>query len=295
MKILIVKHGALGDVVRTSYFVGPLRRKYGGDLRLFWITAPEAVPLIARNPYIDCIVTRFDEILDETFDCIYSLDDEDNALAGVDRLRAARIVGAYLKDGRVAYSEQFAAWFDMGLRSRFGKARADELKKLNTRSHSEMFAEMFGVETAEPCFYGDATLEASYDGWLGNWRPTVGISPYAGGRWPAKELHMSELEALIGALLRPDSLLSRLGCVVLIGSGSDREKNLALAQAFSDSRIRVADTDASPLHLAALIRHLDFMVSSDSLAMHLAIAQGVPTVAFFAPTSAAEIDVLAAC
>ena len=78
--------------------------------------------------------------------------------------------------------------------------------------------------------------------------------------------------------------------MVLIGSDSDRERNLALAQAFSDPRIRVADTDASPLHLAALIRHLDFMLSSDSLAMHLAIAQGVPTVAFFAPTSAAEID-----
>ena len=107
MKILIVKHGALGDVVRTSYFVGPLRRKYGEDLRLFWITAPEAVPLIARNPDIDCIVTRFDEILDETFDSIYSMDDEDNALAGVGRLRAARIVGAFLKDGRVAYSEEF--------------------------------------------------------------------------------------------------------------------------------------------------------------------------------------------
>src|SRR5262249_49488124 len=224
------------------------------------------------------------------FDSIYSLDDEDNALAGVGRLQAARIVGAYLKDGQVAYSEESAAWFDMGLRSRFGKARADELKKLNTRSHAEMFAEMFGVETAESCFYGDATLEAGYDDWLSNCRPAVGISPYAGGRWPAKELHTSELEALIGALLRPGSLLSRRGCVVLIGSDFHREKNLALAQTFSDSRIHVADTDASPLHLAALIRHLDFMVSSDSLAMHLAIAQGVPTVAFFAPTSAAEID-----
>ena len=37
-------------------------------------------------------------------------------------------------------------------------------------------------------------------------------------------------------------------------------------------------------------RHLDYMISSDSLAMHLAISQGVRTVAFFAPTSAIEID-----
>jgi heptosyltransferase-2 len=32
------------------------------------------------------------------------------------------------------------------------------------------------------------------------------------------------------------------------------------------------------------------LISSDSLALHLGIAQRVPFVAFFAPTSAAEID-----
>jgi len=290
MKILIVKHGSLGDVVRMSYFTGSLRRKYGASLRLFWITAPEAVPLIARNPHIDRIVTRVDEILTETFDVVFSLDDEDEALAGVNRLRTAKIVGAYLNGGHVEYSPQSSAWFDLGLRSRFGKARADELKKSNTRGHAEIFTDIFGVDAAEPCFYGDATLELGYADWLGDRRPAIGINPFAGGRWPAKELRASELKALISALLGPESLLSMRGCIVLIGAGPSREKNLALAHVFSDSRVRVADTDASPIHLAALIRHLGFVVSSDSLAMHLAIAQGVPTVGFFAPTSAAEID-----
>ena len=73
MKVLIVKHGALGDVVRTSYFVGPLREKYGAELKLFWITSIGAKPLIARNPYIDHIVTRFDDIMNEQFDIIFLL------------------------------------------------------------------------------------------------------------------------------------------------------------------------------------------------------------------------------
>jgi heptosyltransferase-2 len=248
------------------------------------------VPLIARNPHIDRVLTAFDDIVDEVFDVVYSLDDEDDVLARVGRLRCARIVGIYQKEGQTAYSADSSAWFDMGLRSRLGKERADELKKLNSRTHAGIFSEIFEVAGVEPHFHGDAALEASYRSWLGDRHPAVGISPFAGGRWPSKELRTAEVEALMGCLLAPGGLLSKGGSVVLIGAGSDRSKNLALARAIPDQRVRVADTDASPLHLAALVRELDFMVSSDSLAMHLAIAQGVPTVAFFAPTSAAEID-----
>ena len=290
MKILVVKHGALGDVVRTSYFANPLRRKYGGALSLSWITSPGAVPLIARNPHIDRVLTKFDDVLDEAFDTVYSLDDEDEILANVIRLQYSRIVGVHRKGEEIVYSEGSAAWFDMGLRSRYGKARADELKKLNARSHAEIFAEIFGVDGVKPHFHGDVALEASYRRWLHDLRPALGINPFAGGRWPGKELRVRETEALISSLLAPEGLLSKSGSVVLIGAGPDRKKNLALARAISDQRVRVADTDASPLHLAALVHELDFMVSSDSLTMHLAIAQSVPTVAFFAPTSAVEID-----
>ena len=172
----------------------------------------------------------------------------------------------------------------------FGKERADELKRLNTRGHAEIFSEIFGVGAAVPCFYGDAALESSYREWVSDRHPAIGISPFAGDRWPSKELPAPELAALIGALLGPTGLLSTPGSIVLFGAGPDRAKNQALAQASADPRVRVADTEASPLHLAALIRQLDFVISSDSLAMHLAIAQGVPTVVFFAPTSAMEID-----
>ena len=41
---------------------------------------------------------------------------------------------------------------------------------------------------------------------------------------------------------------------------------------------------------AALIGRLDLLVTSDSLALHLAVAQGRPVVCFFGPTSASEIE-----
>ena len=45
------------------------------------------------------------------------------------------------------------------------------------------------------------------------------------------------------------------------------------------------------MRLAALVGTLDYLITSDSLALHLAVAKSVPFLAFFAPTSAAEIDV----
>jgi heptosyltransferase-2 len=289
--LLIVKHGALGDVVRTSYFAGPLKRKWGSRLRLSWITSPASEPLLKFNPAIDDLWTSFSDASGHAFDCIYSLDDELDVLRGVGGLRARRIVGAYLNGGDTrTYSDDAADWFDMGLLSRFGKARADELKKQNTKTHAEIHARMFEVDAATPEFFGDPDLERWAAEWVGAATRVVGINPFAGGRWPSKELRPDELRTLIQALLDGRTRFGPECHVILVGAGADRERNLRLASQIDSGRLRVADTDDSLLRLAAVVRRFDRLITSDSLAMHLAIAQGVPTLAFFAPTSAVEID-----
>jgi len=290
MHILIVKHGALGDVVRTSYFARALRERWGADLRLSWITAPGSAPLLRFNPDIDDLWTSFAEAQPFRYDRVFSLDDEREALEGVARLDAAAITGALLQDGRPGYTDDAAGWFDMGLLSRFGKARADELKRLNTRGHGEIYCELFGVPSVRPAFHGNARLDSWATDLLRPHGRVVGINPFAGGRWPSKELPLPELERLIDALLAGDTPLGKGLTVMLIGAGADHGRNLQIAAQRPGARLLVPNTDDSVLRLAALIGRLHYMITSDSLAMHLAIAQQVPTLAFFAPTSAAEID-----
>lgn len=288
MHYLVVKRGALGDVVRTAYFADALRRKHGDGLRLSWLTAPMSAPLIRFNPNIDDIWTSFAEAGGQSFDRVFSLDDESDAIDGVMALRATRITGAVATDGKPAYTDDAAPWFDMGLLSRFGKARADELKKLNTRGHAQLLAQLFDVADVRPVFYGSSR----FDDWARRWMPAgaryVGVNCFAGGRWQSKELPAPEIPRLVeGLLALPAGQDIK---VVLIGAGADLQRNRALAERFPAARVIVADTDDTVLRLAAVIGRLDLMVSSDSLAMHLAVGQGVPTIAFFAPTSAAEID-----
>ena len=227
---------------------------------------------------------------DFRFDRVFSLDDEREALEGSARLDAAAVTGALLRDGTPGYTDDAASWFDMGLLSRFGKARADELKRLNTRGHGEIYCELFSVPSVRPSFHGNPRLERWAMELLHSRGRVVGINPFAGGRWPSKELPLPELERFIDALLAGDTALGEDLTVMLIGAGADHGRNLQIAARRPSARLLVPNTDDSVLRLSALIGRLHHMITSDSLAMHLAIAQQVPTLAFFSPTSAAEID-----
>src|ERR1700689_951946 len=68
MHILIVKKGALGDVVRTSYFAKSLKRKFGPGLRLSWITAPASADLLRLNPNIADLWFEFEQAKPFRFD-----------------------------------------------------------------------------------------------------------------------------------------------------------------------------------------------------------------------------------
>lgn len=290
MHFLVVKKGALGDVVRTSYFAKALKDRFGNDLRLSWITAPASADLLRLNPNIDDLWFEFEQAKPFRFDRIFSLDDELDTLEGAAGLAADSVTGAILQEARPAYTADANEWFDMGLHSRFGKQRADELKKLNQRSHAQIFSQIFGVEQVRPEFYLDESCRRWAQVNLPKATRVVGINPYSGGRWPSKELPHAELQRLIGRVLDGSSPFGAGAAVVLLGAGQDYTKNQALVARKGAANLMAICTDASVQHLAAAVGGLDYLVSSDSLALHLAIAQGVPFTAFFSPTSAAEID-----
>jgi heptosyltransferase-2 len=290
MHLLIVKKGALGDVVRTSYFAKALKDRWGSELRLSWITAPSSVDLLRLNPHVDDLWLEFAAAKPYRFDRIYSLDDEIDTLEGVAALTTGAITGAFLENGRPTYTQDTAEWFDMGLLSRFGKNRGDELKRLNQRSHAQIFADIFEVERVTPEFYVDDACRHWAREILPPAARRVGINPYSGGRWPSKELRPNELRRLIDRILEGSSPFGPDTTIVLLGAAGDFTKNKNLVAERGEPRLIAAFTDESVQHLAAAAGALDYLITSDSLALHLGVAQGIPLTAFFSPTSAAEID-----
>ena len=315
--LLVLKTGALGDVLRTTSIMSGLRTRYGTGLRVTWVTATGAQPLLQgladAGQIHELIGVSLkagwdqDDLVQRlgSFHQVLSLDDEAPLCAlatavacpnGWDPAAIERVVvGAYLDaDGTRRYTPAAGPWFDMGLLSVHGKPAADQMKITNERSHPEIFAGMLGIAKGEPELLLDETVlrkantrfESVGEGLR------IGLNTGSGGRWSSKMLPEERVVALAVAL--HELVHTKLGVApvfVLLGGPEERERNARLAAALAQV-VRVADTgcDNGLLEFAALVDRLDVLVTSDSLALHMATALRVPVVAFFAPTSAAEID-----
>lgn len=289
MHILIVKLGAMGDVVRTSYLVNALSESHRGDLRITWVTDESCLDLLRFNPFIHSITTiqRLTTKSLSAVDWVLSLDDEREVVELASALDATSLTGAYIHKDRITYTPDSADWFDMGLISRFGRDHADRLKKANRRTHGEIFSTLFRVPAPKPAFFGNPIIEAQWRERRQEAYKVVGFNLFAGRRWPSKELPPHEGNHLIAAVL---TYLRRRGTTYKLVVFCD-QSNLVRAQSLASGlECDIWDCSRSALDYAAAIKACDYIFSTDSLGLHLAIAQKVPNLSFYAPTSAQEID-----
>lgn len=250
MKTLIIKLGALGDVVRTT----PLLRVLKGEV--CWVTSRPALPLLpARRLAAALPLEAAGEIRGGRFDLVLSLDEDRRAAALASRIDAGRRIGTYLDEsGALRYTRESASWFDMSLVSRLGRAAADRRKLANTRTYQEHLFAMLGRRfSGEEYLIGPAPR---IPGRAARAR-RVGLDARAGARWPMKRWPGYR------------TLARRL-------------EEDGLRPVFFRQRRRLED-------FAADIAACDRVVCGDTLTMHLALALRVPAVALFLCTSPAEI------
>ncbi len=284
-----MKLGALGDVVRTSYILPGLHQRFGPGTTVTWVTASGALPILRFNPYVSELISieqckspaGVRALGAHRFEWVLSLDDEVESCGIATQVAAKRISGAFVKSDEIHYTEDTRPWFDMGLISRFGKTRADELKVKNQLSHDAIFAGMLGIAIERPGFFNNPRGEALGRAMLQHLpRKVVGLNLSAGRRWPSKSLRIDEAIVLIGQL-------KEMGATCLLLGGKDDTTYLeSIASKTATPSIDGLSLD----EFAGVIRGLDLLITSDTLALHLAIAQGVPNVSYYAPTSAVEIN-----
>lgn len=290
MNILIVKYGALGDVVRTSYFLKPLSEKYP-DAGIYWLTSKNSKELLIYNPYITFLTDNINELKEVYFDWVISLDDESEILSKINLLKFNKITGAYLdENNNHKYTKDAELWFDMGIISKFGKEKADELKKKNQLTHDEIFSEILNINNIQPCFFNSFAIENRIKIQFSNEYFHIGINSGAGKRWPSKSMNTSEVVNLINHLCNL-RIKNKNVFIHLLGGNDEQERNKLIKQNATRCKfIDIVETSHSLLEFAAVIKYCDYIITSDSLALHFAISQGIPNLSFYAPTSANEIN-----
>ncbi len=297
MDILIIKLGAIGDVLRTTAILPALKEKYE-DCSISWVTQNESFDILKNNEFIDKL-HMIDEDLNEklkdiTFDLIISLDDDEKAISLTSSLKSEKIIGAYLENNKKTYTKDSAEWFDLGLISKFGKEKADELKALNKKTYQEILFRILGLDAKKYKSYEPIlNLEKeelkfakafSEKNKITRKDLVIGINTGAGGRWKDKKLSEEKTIELIDKINTEKNIK-----ILLFGGPAEAERNEKIKQGVKTDIID-AGCNNSLMGFAALVNLCKILITSDSLALHIGIALKKKIIVFFGPTSSAEIE-----
>ena len=287
-RLLIVKLAAAGDVLRTTCILPALRRAWSGA-QITWVTERAAMPLLADNPLIDRVIARDDAIprlLVERFDAGFGLDSDATGGALMAIARCRERAGFVLdKAGRVMpVNEAATIWWRMGT--------DDRLKRANRRTLPDLLYDICGLSGHPPrpqLSVPPATRQAIRD------RFTAALAPYGnvmllntggGGRWAQKKWTPRHLLELVHLVRREQP-----GTAVLVAGGPEEiAVNTALLASIRDPGIIDAGCGNSLKEFAAIVELADLVVTSDSLALHMAAALSRPVVALVGPTSPWELE-----
>ena len=149
-KILIIKIGAMGDVLRTTFLLKALRKKFHRP-HITWVVAPQSAEMLTQNPYVrrvwdfDCGI--FQKITSEAFDVCINLDLAPESLSLATLASASKKIGYWLGyDRKIISSGPYARkWLEM--------SAFDDLKKKNDKTYQYWMSKITGIDAAENEIY----------------------------------------------------------------------------------------------------------------------------------------------
>lgn len=288
-RILIIKLAAIGDVLRTTPILPILKKQYPKS-HISWVVSKACADILAENKYIDeILVLGLATVLKlevETFDIMINLDKDTSALALATLVKAKKKLGFALSEMGKPYALNADAGFAFRL------SFSDRLKfKENKKTYQEIIFETLGFKEK----YGEyiLALPKKYINYAKNKLTNLGAKPGAlkiglntgaGKVFPTKKWpkdYFIKLAQLIHKHIKAE--------IVLLGGPEELECNNHIKNAL-DFKIIDAGCNNTINEFMGILSQCDVIVSSDTLAMHLAIGLKIPAVALFGPTCSQEID-----
>jgi len=265
-RILVVRLGAMGDIIQTLPAVASLKHSFPAS-HVTWAIEPRWAPLLAGNPFVDRLVLidrqvgsgirrTWRELRAEPFDFAVDFQGLIKSALVACLARTDRIYGLHTSVAR----EPLAALFYSDKITTRAIHRVDRNLELAAGAGATTALRTFPLPPGTP----DGSLPAG---------PFVLASPLSG--WASKQWPLEHYVRL-AARLRRDAGIP----LVLNGPPSARETLGALA--------------GTVLHLSSIeglidaTRRATAIVGVDSGPLHLAAALNKPGVAIFGPTDAAQ-------
>ena len=289
-KILIVRLGAIGDVIHTLPALAALRRALPAAHLSWAVERGGAAKLLQGNPYLDELIeldlrgwrknwkaaetrTAIRASLSKLREAKFDLALDFQGLlksAGVAWLAGVSRRIGFAKD---ALREPASRWL---MTEQVAADDNDHVIKKNLRLVEHLGCDVSGefefpirLEASDERF-ADEQLERNNDA-------LAILNP--GGGWPTKLWHTSEFAAVADRLWQAFGIRS----AITYGPGESTLAQLVVGQSKTGAAFPLASTLKEFL---ALARRAKLFLGGDTGPMHLAAAAGTPIVALFGPTSA---------
>jgi heptosyltransferase-2 len=260
--ILIIKLGAIGDVIRTTPLLHRIKAVHP-NARIWWLTlSPEVVP-----PPADVVLpfnAQSITLLQAThFDILYNLDKDREACALAAMLSAPVKKGFTLVNGKPAAADGDAA-------HKFMTGVFDDLSRDNTKSYCEELFELCGFAFAGERYILDAHAEDGFTWKLPVRKPIVGLNTGCGGRWVSRLWAEKNWVALAKQLKRAGY------APLLLGGAQEDAKNRRIARKSGALYI-----GHFPLpQFINLVDQCQLVVTAVTMAMHITIGLNKKIVLF---------------
>lgn len=283
MKIVIIKLGALGDVVRTLPIAEAIKKKYP-NTEITWITKKNALELFEGNNNIDksfAIPYKTSEV----FDILYNFDIEKEATSLAETLIADKKYGFYA-DG--AYPMAFNLGAEYYLNTLFD----DELKKSNRKTYQQMMfdaAELAYNKEMPKINLNNENLEYAKNFLKENnlrGKRLIGLHIGSSPRWPSKAWSNDRIKEFAMKINKKGHQL------LLLAGPDDIEKQKTILQDLKKQYTPIITNNPynSLKEFSALVNLCEKIICSDSLALHISLAMKKPTIGLFFCTTPHEVE-----
>jgi ADP-heptose:LPS heptosyltransferase len=256
-KILIIKLGAAGDVIRTTPLIYPLKSEYP-DSKIYWLThSPEVVPVnpgIAVDEVLDFSLQNIIYLQETGFDVVINLDKDKEAIGLMNMMNSKKKFGYALKDGVCFPSNKLAE-------HKFLTGVFDNVSKSNKKSYLEEIFEMCGYEFKGERYILEPDVNYDVNVKINSLKKIIGLNTGCGSRWTSRNWKDDFWLELI-------KRLTDYGFeVILLGGPQEDEKN----KLFSEST-KAKYFGYFPIKsFFNLVNKCDLIVTQVTMAMHIAI------------------------
>ena len=256
MRILIIKLGAIGDVIRTTPLLRRLKKDHP-EAEITWLTyTPDMLSPLWVDRILDVSVENVAWLKATRFDWLINLDKDVVAIALAESIEAEKKTGfamdGYGKCRPIATTAEEDKW-QTGL--------WDDANKVNTKHYVEEVFEICGLPFSGEEYILEDAVE-SEKGWqIDHGKTVVGLNTGCGGRWVSR--------------LWPDDYWTELANVLieagydvlLLGGEQEHDRNTAIAES-SGARYFGHFDLRTFIHL---MNQADLVVTAVTMAMHIAI------------------------